>query len=380
MGIGEVQVGPTAEIHRRRELTYRLQDIMEREERRKIRQERRERKRLREAEAARRNMSSAQDGGQDTATAISSARGEGPFGFLTRRITTRATHRPPPPEEEIEMQAISSNERQEDTQPTEPQSRRRRNPQLRVRRERTFITESTSSDASPLPLESVSGVFSYPINAILRYVRYLRSGHEQATKAKVEKRAHLRRKVFEGESRRISANDLAEAVEHGDDADPAARNGVTLPDPGENVGWGLGSFGIREAAEGERRLTQAQLLMNRERMMQQRTVTDDTDSGDDGKNPETDGDDLGLSDIDVERGEGPSDHAGLSTARPRSRSNSPTDRGAAQHVTVQESMSPRRDEERRHEPDGVSPPADQAASWYWWKPLRKWRMTDKSVY
>lgn len=280
------------------------------------------------------------------------------------------------------MQAISSNERQDEGQPAEAQGTRRRNPDLQVHRERTFVTESTSSDASPLPLESVSGVLSYPINAILRYVRYLRSGHEQATKAKVEKRAHLRRKVFEGESRRISANDPAEDAEHGADADPAVRNGLALPDPGEHVGWGLGSFGIREAAEGERRLTQAQLLMSRERMVQQGAVTDDTDSGDDGKNPETDGEDLGFSDVDVERGEGPSNQpVGASPPPPRSRSRSPTDRGAAQHVTVQETMSPRRDERRPRSPDEpVAPPADQGASWYWWKPLRKWRMTDKSIY
>jgi hypothetical protein len=357
---------------------------MEREERRKIRQERRERKRQREAESARRHMASEQDGGPDTATAMSSARGEGAFGFLTRRITTRATQRPQQPGEEIEMQAISSNERQDDAQPAEAQGRRRRNPDLRVHRERTFITESTSSDASPLPLESVSGVLSYPINAILRYVRYLRSGHEQATKAKVEKRAHLRRKVFEGESRRISANEPAEDADRGAD-DPTPRNGLALPDSTENVGWGLGSFGIREAAEGERRLTQAQLLMNRERMLQQGAVTDDTDSADDGKNPETDAEDLGFSDVDVERGEGPSNHVDPPTPRPRSaprsRSRSPTDRGAGQHVTVQESMSPRRDESHaRVQDEPVAPPSDQGASWYWWKPLRKWRRTDKSVY
>jgi hypothetical protein len=86
---------------------------------------------------------------------------------------------------------------------------------------------SSSSDASPLPLESVSGIFAYPINLILRYVRNLRSGHEEATKRKVLRRAKLRQQVFEGQNAAASE------------------------------GWGLGSFGIREAEDSERRLSAA---------------------------------------------------------------------------------------------------------------------------
>ncbi|GHJ86076.1 hypothetical protein NliqN6_2478 [Naganishia liquefaciens] len=372
MGIGEVQ------------------DIMEREERRKIRQERRERKRQREAEAARQSAS-VQDGG--TGTALSSARGEratGTFATITQRITSRATRRRREQSqgEEIEMQPMSSNEREDEMQAAARPSTRTPNPQHRVRRERTFVTESTSSDASPLPLESVSGVFAYPINAILRYVRYLRSGHEQATKAKVEKRAHLRRKVFESESRRISANDPPAAEEDGT-AEPSARNIAALPGSTENVGWGLGSFGIREAAEGERRLTHAQLNLHRDRFVQPDMGAEDSESEDGVKIGDTDVDDIGMSDIDVERGEGPAQASGSRPApRTRSRSRSPTDRGSGRHIRMASSVSIMQRERRRSQEDArarrddspAAPPRDEGASWYWWKPLRKWRMTDKSVY
>lgn len=337
---------------------------------------------------------------------MSSARGEraaGTFASITQRITSRRAtrHRTEQPQgEEIEMQPISSNERENAaTQSAPGPSTRIPNPAHRVRRERTYITESTSSDASPLPLESVSGVFAYPINAILRYVRYLRSGHEQATKAKVEKRAHLRRKVFESESRRISAQDQPADDEHGAGpaaAGPSARNIAAMPGSTENVGWGLGSFGIREAAEGERRLTQAQLMMNRDRTNQPETAApEDTDSEDAVKIGDTDVDDLDdldMSDVDVERGEGRSS-AMPSTFAPRtgtrSRSRSPTDRGDARHIRLASSVADMERSERRRSRDNTRadqgdalpvPESNDDASWYWWKPLRKWRMTDKSVY
>ncbi|KAJ9107458.1 hypothetical protein QFC21_000911 [Naganishia friedmannii] len=400
MGIGEVQ------------------DIMEREHRRKVRQERRERKRARELDAARQNTASLQDGVQDSGTAISSAIETSNFiGSFARRVTSRAKRQrtAQATADEIEMQPMSSNEREDEGTPASENARqtgRRQNPQHRVRRERTFVTESTSSDASPLPLESVSGVFSYPINAILRYVRYLRSGHEQATKAKVQKRANLRRKVFESGSRRISDNNepsVADA-ERGEEnsGEQVGRNaaGNALSGSAENVGWGLGSFGIREAAEGERRLTQAQLLIARDQQRElpanQARMSDDSDlDGGDGereearKGEESDLNDEGMSDIDVERGEGRPNRFISEITPPtgqRSRSRSPTDSGnidGVQRVAIEE-LPPRSTRRRSSAASMIAePPTDReqadasgeaGGSWYWWKPLRKWRRTDKSVY
>ncbi|KAJ9110447.1 hypothetical protein QFC19_001573 [Naganishia cerealis] len=381
---------------------------MEREQRRKVRQERRERKRLRELDAARQNTSSLQDGVQDSGTAISSAREQNNrLGSFARRITIRTTRSRTAhaSADEIEMRPMAAKDEDETAPPVEsPQTARRRNPEHRVRRERTFVTESTSSDASPLPLESVSGVFAYPINAILRYVRYLRSGHEQATKAKVEKRANLRRKVFESGSRRLSANETTTAnADPGHDSEPLGLSANVLSGSEENVGWGLGSFGIREAAEGERRLTQAQLLMSqdRESLHQARTTSDSDPEGGGGEDEgekagETDpDDDEGFSDIDVERGEGrPDRFASVASPRPgvRSRSRSPTDLGngdAGRRMAMRDSSTNQPHRHVSHGPTtpelstdmGQVVPADEdRGSWYWWKPLRKWRMTDKSVY
>jgi hypothetical protein len=104
-------------------------------------------------------------------------------------------------------------------------------------RGRALTGSSSSSDASPMPLESVSGIFAYPINLVLRYVRNLRSGHEEATKRKVLRRAKLRQQVFEG------------------------HNGAT------SDGWGLGSFGIREAEDSERRLSEANRIAREEQLL-----------------------------------------------------------------------------------------------------------------
>jgi len=108
-------------------------------------------------------------------------------------------------------------------------------------RGRALTGSSSSSDASPMPLESVSGIFAYPINLVLRYVRNLRSGHEEATKRKVLRRAKLRQQVFEG------------------------HNGAT------SEGWGLGSFGIREAEDSERRLSEANRIARGEQLIPERS-------------------------------------------------------------------------------------------------------------
>ena len=167
---------------------------------------------------------------------------------------------------------------------------------------------SSSSDASPLPLESVSGIFAYPINMILRYVRNLRSGHEEATKRKVLRRAKLRQQVFEGQNAAASE------------------------------GWGLGSFGIREAEDSERRLSAANRVAR------------------DGHTAETDADDPDEEDEDV-LSPGSDLEAGTS------------------HRAVQRSASPRPN----------SPPhalvqttdKDEGGVRGW---IRKWRLVDRSTF
>jgi hypothetical protein len=180
-------------------------------------------------------------------------------------------------------------------------------------RGRALTGSSSSSDASPLPLESVSGIFAYPINLILRYVRTLRSGHEEATKRKVLRRAKLRQQVFEGQS------------------------GVT------GDGWGLGSFGIREAEDSERRRSEANRIAREEQLMQSGRDTQDEDE-----------EEILSAESDLESGRGrrPVQHAASAI----------TDANAAEHFSLPDPML---DANRAGGLRGV---------------MRKWRLVDRSTF
>jgi len=177
-------------------------------------------------------------------------------------------------------------------------------------RGRALTGSSSSSDASPMPLESVSGIFAYPINLVLRYVRNLRSGHEEATKRKVLRRAKLRQQVFEG------------------------HNGAT------SEGWGLGSFGIREAEDSERRLSEANRIARGEQLIPPRSGP----SGEEEEGASAD------SDLESGRGGGPVQHDGQTPPGPSEPAATPNPR----HETDQEG--------------GLR------------GAMRKWRLVDRSVF
>lgn len=202
--------------------------------------------------------------------------------------------------------------------------------------------DSSSSSNSALPLESVSGVLGYPINFILRFFRRLRSGHEEATKEQVIKRVQARKRAFQRSGQPApplppSAQSMQQptstgagggsgaatpqALAHAGPSMPAAAgSSSSLPAPrngrshsrsarnslhfagdaaqlggfsdarhvdmqhvlaqDEDVGWGLGSFGLREAAESERRLREARERVRGERLLRRRRSTGERDDDD----------------------------------------------------------------------------------------------------
>lgn len=289
MGVGEVEVRISSWrfSSRRTRLTAELfasQDMVQKEQKRKIRNQRRreERRRLEAAHI------SADEGPTGVTSALDASRSHSDrHRGRNREAEILATTSGA---EDIELREISNAGPSENRAPN------------------TAGGSSSSSDASPLPLESVSGIFAYPINMILRYVRNLRSGHEEATKRKVLRRAKLRQQVFEGQNAAASE------------------------------GWGLGSFGIREAEDSERRLSAANRAAQEERTA------------------ETDADELDEDDEDV-----------LSPG-------SDLEAGMA-HRPARNTVSPAQDS-----PDqGQAQPANDAqAGVKGW--IRKWRLVDRSTY
>ncbi|KIR28229.1 hypothetical protein I307_00547 [Cryptococcus deuterogattii 99/473] len=107
-------------------------------------------------------------------------------------------------------------------------------------------TSSTSATPSLHPPETIGQLFSYPTTWLVVYLRRLRKAHQEAAKKAAIERAERRERVFaEGHLARMEA-----AVAGGDD-----------------VGWGLGRFGIREHEESAKRLRRAGEMLDEDRLL-----------------------------------------------------------------------------------------------------------------
>lgn len=150
-------------------------------------------------------------------------------------------------------------------------------------------TSSTSQTPSLHPPRTVSQAFSFPTTWLLVYMRKLRHAHEDATKKQVLQRAELRQRVFvrddpsSGASNQATGSSAARkgksvsivAPTAGDPAVEEPQEGavrerrISLAELGaeEGVGWGLGSFGIKEHEASARRLREAGEIMRSERLL-----------------------------------------------------------------------------------------------------------------
>ncbi len=286
---------------------------------------------------------------------------------------------------------------------------------------------SSSSTVSGTPLESVSGILGYPINFVLRWMRFLRLTHEKATTEKVIERVTRRNKAFE-------RNNLNEN-ENGERTPSTPRRntgeGLTRTDLGliaqgnsQATGWGLGRRGVTEAQEGLRRMEEARRIQRGERLLR---PEEETVRG--GRWEENDQEDEELADVsDIERGEGPSRprQARFESEAERERvlaammqeikderaEDGPVDRtvgrlNANDEWIDEETIGPdgrpisrsrktsKRGRGRRRGGGGggggettaggragaPAPELDGAQTgWTWWGPLRKWRLADRTTY
>lgn len=320
---------------------------MVKEEKRRLRAQRRKEKRMQAQEAASR-------------TGVSTAVPAQPNGDANIRRTRR--------EPRVVLGDVTSGG--EEIEMAEMPERSRRTEGGRP----TVTSSSTSSDGSPLPLESVSGIFSYPINLILRFVRTLRSGHEEATKEKFMYRADLRRKVFARET-----------------GGSLAASGI-----GDEVGWGLGAYGIREAHDGQRRLSEAGRIARQSRLLPNGELrdgaTDDDEEGEEGAAAEGDGpgrtrDRAELSsDLDVEAGDGEPEvrprSSRPSSARTQRTTNTPRRSRPTTPTAAREDLPEGDPLRRSHSNTNAGRREDNAdgegsglGGW-----VKKWRLKDRSTF
>lgn len=214
-----------------------------------------------------------------------------------------------------------------------PDGQRRRR---RVVSQTHDLTGSSASDDTPLPLESVSGIFSYPINLILRYVRNLRSGHEEATKRKVIRRTKIHRQVFEG------------------------ANSGNSEDWHIGVRLAGGGGASRRMSEADRLARQTRILGRVQSPVVQAVVDDDHDDDDD---------EAGLSqdESDLEVGEGG-----------RRRTDRPTDSSTRRGSAMPDPSSDQAHRADQAQAARTAVPEENQGGLRGW--IRKWRTVDKSLY
>ncbi|RSH82302.1 hypothetical protein EHS25_006012 [Saitozyma podzolica] len=146
-------------------------------------------------------------------------------------------------------------------------------------------TSSTSATPSLHAPRSVGQFLALPTIWLQIYLRRLRRAHENAATRQALERAELRQRVFAagsganggaglGGRHGVSGNgegvagDTDGGAGGGEGGAPlrAARAEAAVVE-GDGIGWGLGSFGIKEQREGARRLAEAGQMMRQERLL-----------------------------------------------------------------------------------------------------------------
>ncbi|ODN83562.1 hypothetical protein L202_01682 [Cryptococcus amylolentus CBS 6039] len=217
-------------------------------------------------------------------------------------------------------------------------------------------TSSTSATPSLHAPRTVGEVFSYPSTWLVVYLRGLRRAHQEAAKKAAIERAEIRQRVFEQGDRSDRGRDSARL-----EAGVANR---------DDVGWGLGRFGIREHEESARRLREAGDILNEERLLG----------------------DTRRSGSRTRAGEGEAEDT--TTTRPARDGRETTDTEWEDLDTSSDSNEVRRTmkgkkRRRRGRATSEDEPGEsgardgrrgQGSGWSWWGPLKDWRLNDRAVY
>lgn len=264
---------------------------------------------------------------------------------------------------------------------------------------------STSSRTPTLnPPTSLSNALMYPFIVMQIYIRRLRQGHEAATKAKALDRVERRERAFNSKS------DSGKAKQR------ARKSAAALDD---DSGWGLGSFGIRQAEEARERIGQSRRILREGLLIQPPEETEEYDDevgtpggsrrrrGNAPSYPEPDTlahQETDLSDAELGQGRTQTPLADELAFAALEREVAEDDddawvdeaiinidAGPARRTSPSEMRRSRRNLRTSRAPPAAdiqqssrAQPSDVAEgvgnSWSWWGPFSKWRLVDRSNY
>ena len=242
-------------------------------------------------------------------------------------------------------------------------------------------TSSTSATPSLHPPRTFGQLVSFPTTWLQVYFRRLRRAHEDAARKAALEQVERRQQVFE---RRAETRQDA-ATLHAARVDAAAVEG-------DNLGWGLGSFGIKEHRESAKRLQAA-----RERLQENRLLST---AGDETEGETTEAEiaepEAGPStrrvrydttptreeseweDMDEDTG---TTSSGGDRNRERASAGRTSEAALGPALAGGGAVSPE-EAEQGVAGDTGGRPTTQAnkGSWSWWGPLKDWRLNDRSAF
>ena len=165
---------------------------------------------------------------------------------------------------------------------------------------------------------------TYPITAALRFWHRLRHAHFTAAQVQALEQVELRVQMY----------------------------GPTGAEMGGGGGWGLGNFGLRERDEAERRIREFTVEQRRGQL--RRTSSGEGEDGDGG------GEERSLEDRELQ--------AGPSRTQ---------DMGRTPDELPMPTSQPPRGRKTHQDPPWVQ---NQSRPFWWWGPLRRWRLQDSTTY
>jgi hypothetical protein len=216
-------------------------------------------------------------------------------------------------------------------------------------------SEASSTSATPSlhPPKSMASLLAFPTTFFQVYFRRLRHAHQDATRQQALQRAERRQQIFAGDTG--SSTPPAVGSRRGSAA--RAEAGVI---EGEELGWGLGRFGIKEHEQSATRLRAA-----RDRTQDERLIGD-TPEGDRDVIAQPEAGPSRLRDVgsegewvDVE------DLSSSSSGKTRRK----------------DAARKRKEAKQKHkEVRAGGGEGDGSRGWSWWGPLREWRLNDRSTF
>ncbi|ORY35682.1 hypothetical protein BCR39DRAFT_585297 [Naematelia encephala] len=252
-------------------------------------------------------------------------------------------------------------------------------------------TSSTSATPSLHVPQSVGQFLAFPATWIQVYFRRLRHAHEDATKRQAIERAERRQQVLGGAT---STSQGTKPESKGKLRAQAARQEAAIVN-GDELGWGLGKFGIKEQQESARRLTEARVRTNEQRLLPEDAVIMDDEEAEPIAGPSRprrdvpldNGDMEGLNeDMDLDEdvvlrdevgqevgkknkvGEQEQDWEDVDNSFSSSSSSGPTNILAARTGPDRRAGNPR------------VIGGEAGTGWSWWGPLKNWRLSDRSTF